>query len=154
MAPANRLGANEDRLRKEKTMIPRLLRISIYAVVVAAAIHVVHAQAPLQEEIDSMPSVTGNCGSRESPPPRLHCELQEAFEKIRTIRVGSTRGDLVKLFHMSGGLSTQRQGTYNYRDSFLIQVDVEFATNGSQARSLSDVITKISRPYIASSVVD
>jgi hypothetical protein len=130
-------------------MIPRLLRVSSCAVVLAAAIHIVHAQAPLQAEMDWVPSVTTACGSQESPPPRLHCEIQKAFEKISTIRVGSTRGDLVKLFHMSGGISTSRQGTYNYRDSYLIQVDVEFASNGSQARSLSDVITKISRPYIA-----
>lgn len=134
--------------------IRTILSAMLASLFVASVGGVAMAQALLPEEIDYQPTLTTGCGTKESPPPVLHCEVLRVLERISKIGVGSTRGDLVKLFVMSGGLSTNRQGTYNYRESFYIQVDVEFANASLDARSLSDVITKISRPYIAYPVAD
>jgi hypothetical protein len=106
----------------------------------------VHAQV-LPEELAEPQFST--CDPKSSETGSWECELLKAFIKIQGIGLGSTRGDLARLFVVSGGISTNGRATYCYRGSHLIQVDVEFATESAQGRSLSDTITRISRPYIA-----
>jgi len=84
--------------------------------------------------------------------------------EMETIKVGSTRRDLLAVFTTEGGLSTGLQRTYVYRECSMFKVDVEFQAVGRPARdtegrvtlieSQDDVITKISRPYIARPISD
>jgi hypothetical protein len=88
----------------------------------------------------------------------------DALLEIETIKVGMNRGQLLVLFNTEGGLFTGLRSTYVYRRCPLIKVDVEFEAVGRPSRdaegratvvqSEQDIITKISRPYLASQVID
>jgi hypothetical protein len=86
--------------------------------------------------------------------------FSKALKDVQSIRVGMTRGDLLKVFTVPGGFSGPRKlrGTYAYKGSPYIKVDVEFSpaaapdTNGRE--SPSDVIKAISRPYLAGPAYD
>jgi hypothetical protein len=90
--------------------------------------------------------------------------IGRSLKEMETIKAGSTRAELLKVFGEEGGLSTALSRTYVYRDCFMIKVDVEFAAIGRPARdaagrvtsveSPGDVIIKISRPYIARPILD
>ena len=102
---------------------------------------------------------------QSSEPADDHSRWVARFlEQMETIKVGSTRRDLLKVFTTEGGLSTRTWRTYVYGECPNIKVDVEFEAVGSPSRddsgkldpteSYDDVITKISRPYIARSIMD
>ena len=84
--------------------------------------------------------------------------------EMETIKVGSTRRDLLAVFTTEGGLSTDLRRTYVYRECSMFKVNVEFQAVGRPARdtegrvtlieSPDDVITRISRPYIARPISD
>jgi hypothetical protein len=107
-------------------------------------------------------------GSPRATEPRqatVHTEwIARSLEEMKTIKVGSTRAELLNVFREEGGLSTALRRTFVYRDCFMIKVDVEFEAVGRPARdadgrvtlleSPDDVITKISRPYIARPILD
>jgi hypothetical protein len=90
--------------------------------------------------------------------------VAQSLKEIKTIKVGMTRADLLKVFTTEGGLSTGLNRTYVFRGCHLIKVDVEFDPVGRSARDLEgrvtlveadeDVIKRISKPYLDWSVVD
>lgn len=90
--------------------------------------------------------------------------IADSLIEMKTIKVGMTRADLLKVFATEGGLSTGLNRTYVYRKCPLIKVDVEFKPVGRSARDATgritlteadaDVIEKISRPYLDWTVVD
>ena len=82
--------------------------------------------------------------------------LANSLKEIETIQVGMTRQELLRVFRPDGGFfsSTRLKGVYVYRDSPYIKVDVEFTAAEGKASSsgpedVKDVISSISRPYIA-----
>jgi hypothetical protein len=77
-----------------------------------------------------------------------------ALKAIQTIKVGMTREDLMKLFTVEGGLSTTSQRTYVYQQCPYIKVDVEFAPSTGEEEQPLDKIIKISRLYLAWSIMD
>jgi hypothetical protein len=98
-------------------------------------------------------------------PESQHCLwVQQSLQKIKTVKVGMTRADLLKVFTTEGGLSTGIQRTYVFRECPSIKVDVEFTPVGRPARDAEgrvtleesdrDLINKISVPYIASGIAD
>jgi hypothetical protein len=77
--------------------------------------------------------------------------------ELQSIKVGMTRGQLLKVFMEEGGISTRTWRCYVYRRCPLVKVDVEFApasNPNSQKQSPDDRITKISKPYLERVVVD
>jgi hypothetical protein len=72
----------------------------------------------------------------------------------RTIKVGMTRSDLMKVFTTEGGLSATSQRTYVYRQCPYIKVDVKFAASSRNEELPTDRIVEISRPYLDWSVAD
>jgi hypothetical protein len=90
--------------------------------------------------------------------------ILHSLEEIETVRVGMTRGDLLKVFTGDGGLSTALRRTYVYRSCPYIKVDVQFRAVGRPDRdaegrvttieSEADEIIKISRPYLARPIAD
>jgi hypothetical protein len=90
--------------------------------------------------------------------------VRDALSEIQTVKVGMNRGQLSSLFATEGGLSTGLKRTYVYRQCPYIKIDVEFEAVGRPARdaegrvtlveSERDVITTISRPYLAWQVTD
>jgi hypothetical protein len=83
--------------------------------------------------------------------------IQENLPELESIKVGMTRGELLKVFMEEGGISTRTWRRYVYRKCGYVKVDVEFAPAGNKDnyRELpDDRITKISKPYLAFSVMD
>ena len=90
--------------------------------------------------------------------------VSRSLGEMETIKPGSTRRDLLSVFTGDGGLSTGLRRTYVYSECSMFKVDVEFQAVGRPARdtegrvtlieSPDDVITKISRPYIARPISD
>ena len=79
--------------------------------------------------------------------------------RMQTIRVGMTRGDLLKVFTVEGGLSTRTHRTFVSRDCPYFKVDVDFRAVDSPRRrepveADRDVIVRISRPYLQLSIMD
>jgi hypothetical protein len=90
--------------------------------------------------------------------------IANSLKEIQKIKVGMTRGDLLKVFTTEGGLSTGLTRTFVYRECPYIKVDVEFKPVGRPARnadgrvtlveSKEDVISNISKPYLEWMVID
>ena len=88
----------------------------------------------------------------------------QSLERMRTVKPGMTRADLLKVFTTEGGLSTRLWRTYVSREGPFFKVDVEFTPAGRVDRDRAgrflsgeddrDLIKAISRPYIALMVAD
>lgn len=86
------------------------------------------------------------------------------MEKMETIKVGDTRKRLLRVFTSEGRLSTALEHTYVSQDCPLFKVDAKFQAVGRPERdsdgretsleSDNDIITALSRPYLASPVYD
>ncbi len=90
--------------------------------------------------------------------------ISDSLREMKTIEVGNTRADLIKVFTTEGGLSTGLRQTYVYRNCPFIKVDVEFEAVGRPARDVDgrvtleesdkDTIKLISKPYLEWSIAD
>jgi len=88
--------------------------------------------------------------------------VARSLKQMQTVKVGMTRADLLKVFTTEGGLSTRLWRTYVYKQCPYFKVDVEFRAAGTRDKngrpsadeSDNDVITKISKPYLAWTIVD
>jgi hypothetical protein len=82
--------------------------------------------------------------------------LAKAMREMATIKPGMTRADLLKVFEEEGGLSTRTQRRYVYRGSIYIKVDVTFEPVGDNKKGdwPEDKITKVSKPFLESSILD
>ena len=76
------------------------------------------------------------------------------LKATQSVQVGMSRSDLLKIFTTEGGISTPSQRTYVYRECPYIKVDVKFAAASPSEEFPNDRIVKISRPYLAFSVMD
>src|SRR5213593_281345 len=84
--------------------------------------------------------------------------VADALIRMRTIKPGMTRNDLLKVFTTEGGLSTGLHCTFVRRDCPYFKVDVEFEAVGRPNRDRDgrvtliqdgrDIIVKISKPYL------
>ena len=92
--------------------------------------------------------------------PNDHMEwLAHSFQELETIHVGMKREDLLKILKPEAGFfsSTRSKGIYVYRGSPYIKLDVEFASESGDQQgpeSANDVVTSVSRPYLAQPVYD
>lgn len=107
-----------------------------------------------------LPTDTPIIDRREPPEavkaPHVHSAwLREILVLIESVRPGATRHELLEIFTTEGGLSTRSSRTYVYKGCRYIKVDVNFRpTDGSRFESPEDIVTKISRPYVAWSIMD
>ena len=84
-------------------------------------------------------------------------KVSEVYFQCRKIKPGMTRADLLQLFKEdTGGVAWpaskpfpfQQHQSFDYRGCWLIMVDVEFSPSNSKEARPTDIISKISRPYI------
>jgi hypothetical protein len=67
----------------------------------------------------------------------------------------STRSDLLKIFKEEGGLFIPQRRIFAYQGCSMIKVDVEFAIpTSTKEENPSDMISKISKPYLDSPIWD
>jgi len=89
-------------------------------------------------------------------PPRGHTNwISECINRTEYIYPGKTRAELLKVYTTEGGQSTRLWRRYVYRQCPYIKVDVEFkAIDDDRYEKPSDVITKISKPFLEWSICD
>lgn len=90
--------------------------------------------------------------------------VADVLEQIQTIKPGTTRTDLLRVFTIEGGLSTPLRRTFVSRACPYFKVDVQFEAVGRPDRDADgrvtmiegdqDRIVAISRPYLQFSVFD
>jgi hypothetical protein len=90
--------------------------------------------------------------------------VAKVMEKMKHLKVGDTRKNLLRVFTTEGGLSTALEQTYVSQDCPFFKVDVKFRAIGRPERdsdgretsveSDDDIIIRLSRPYLAYSVLD
>jgi hypothetical protein len=79
------------------------------------------------------------------------CSLEASLSEIRSIQIGSTRADLLKLFTEDGGISERWRRRFVYRKCLMVKVDVDFAPQNNPndfVERPDDRIVKISKPYL------
>jgi hypothetical protein len=84
-------------------------------------------------------------------------KIVEVFRDCQMIKPGMTRAELVKLqmfdedkgsFYATGDTSFKQHTTFAYRACWLIKVDVDFGASSSKDAQPTDVISKVSMPFI------
>jgi hypothetical protein len=85
-------------------------------------------------------------------------QISDVLKECQTIKPGMTRAELSKVFTTEGGLSTARHRTFVYRGCPYIKVDVDFSLSDTKQGPLeersTDIIARISRPYLEWSIMD
>ena len=83
-------------------------------------------------------------------------QISDVLTECKAITPGTTRDALLKVFTTEGGISTATHRTFVHRRCPCIKVDVEFKLTDTKQRDErpADTISKISRPYLAWSIVD
>jgi hypothetical protein len=87
---------------------------------------------------------------------RLGIDIANILKECQTIKPGMTRAQLSKIFSTEGGLSSSAHRTYVYHDCPYIKVDVDFAPSDPKqdVEKPTDIVTKISKPYLDWSISD
>ena len=86
------------------------------------------------------------------------CWVARSLLEMKSIRQGSTREELLKVFVGEGGVSSRFKRRYAYRDCPHFKVDVEFSAADSPDEKLKehpqDIVTQISTPFLEWPVAD
>jgi hypothetical protein len=87
---------------------------------------------------------------------KLGLDIASVLKQCQTIKPGMTRAELSKVFSIEGGLSTITHRSYVYRDCPYVKVDVDFAPSVAEqdVERPTDVVTRISKPYLEWSIAD
>jgi hypothetical protein len=81
-------------------------------------------------------------------------QISGILKECESVKPGMTRAELLKVFTTEGGMSTQIWRTFVHSRCPYIKVDVEFAPTKSGQEQTTDIITKISKPYLAWTIID
>lgn len=97
-----------------------------------------------------------------APQPAANKDLTKQISAIliecQKIKPGMMRAELMKVFITEGGLSTVTHQTFVYRGYPYIKVDVDFTPSDPKQKTVeeqpTDIISKISRPYLDWNISD
>jgi len=81
-------------------------------------------------------------------------QMADILRECESMKPGMTREDLLRFFTTEGGLSTQKWRTFVNNRCPYIKIDVGFALTESKEERPTDVITKITKPYLSWSIGD
>ncbi|MGB8367969.1 MAG: hypothetical protein ACLPYZ_16075 [Limisphaerales bacterium] len=85
-------------------------------------------------------------------------QIADVLKECQTIKPGMTRAEFSKVLTTEGGFSTARHRTYVYRGCPYIKDDVDFTLSDAKQGPLderpTDIINKISKPYLEWSISD
>ena len=85
-------------------------------------------------------------------------QITVVLKECQTIKPGMTRSQFLKVFTTEGGLWTAEHRTFVYRSCAYIKVDVDFRLSDPKQNVLeerpTDIIVKISKPYLEWSIID
>ena len=83
--------------------------------------------------------------------------VAKSLTEMETIKVGMTRGQLIKVFTTEGGLFSRTDEQFVYKDCPYFKVRVQFAPVGPDtgySGNMSDKIVNISQPFLEDEVTD
>lgn len=130
-------------------MLPRIFAVGLLSVIVLGSASFVRQS---------------HSGGQEPCAQTHEAWVTDALEKMQTIKPGMTRGQLLKVFTVEGGISARTQRTYVSRDCPYFKETVEFRAVGQPSQdkdgrlspdeSDRDVIVKISQPYLQFTISD
>lgn len=103
-------------------------------------------------------TLTG-AGPRTQSETQSNCctMVREALKAAGDIRAGMSRHEVESHFRLDGGAHVRDDARYVYRDCAYIIVDIHFklaAPVDSPKESPDDVVTKVSKPYLAYPTID
>ena len=86
-------------------------------------------------------------------------QQQASLNKCREIHPGMTRAQLTKSFYAySGGFipspAFQQHQAFAYRNYDTLKIDVDFVPSDSKLARPTDIIAKVSEPYLAKNLLD
>jgi hypothetical protein len=85
-------------------------------------------------------------------------QISSLLADSRKLVPGSTRADLLKAFTTEGGLSTAKHRVFVHRRCPYVKVEVDFTLSDPAQNVLderaTDIISKISKPYLELSIED
>jgi hypothetical protein len=85
-------------------------------------------------------------------------QILDVLTECQTIKPGMTRAELLKVFTTEGGMFTARHRTCVHRRCPYVKVDVDFTPADPKQKVMeqrpTDVITKVSKPYLEWSILD
>lgn len=116
--------------------------------------------APVVGQTDPGLGIKDLAGVYSSPvvetQTKLGLDIAAALKECQTVKAGTTRAELSQVFTTEGGLSTATHRTYVYRDCPYIKVDVDFAASAPKqdGERPTDVVTRLSKPYLQWSIAD
>ena len=109
----------------------------------------------------TLPHAYAQEGEGAQPPqsPESHSDwVLKNMKRMESVKVGMTRGDLLKVFREEAGISSRQRRTYVYRACPYFKVDVEFQAIGvledGVPESEDDQIVELSKPYLDYRVAD
>ena len=92
------------------------------------------------------------------PDTELTHKINKILLQYKDIKPGSNRKELMKVFTTEGGISNAIHRTFAHKSCAYIKVDVEFELSDKNQNVLeerdTDIIKKISRPYLQWSILD
>jgi hypothetical protein len=101
------------------------------------------------------------CSSISAQPTSnndLTKQISDILTECQKIKPGMTRAELLKIFITEGGVSTATHRTFVYRGCPYIKVDVDFTRSDPKQKVVkerpTDIISKVSKPYLEWSVID
>jgi len=84
-------------------------------------------------------------------------EFRQALDDYLQIKAGMTRREVQKQFKEDGGIQVRGQTRYVYKKCAYVQVEITFklAEPGKPVESSpDDIVTKVSKPYLAYTTMD
>ena len=85
-------------------------------------------------------------------------EIKNALATVARIKVGMTRREVEQLFERDGGAQFALSGRYVYPNCQYIKIEIEFQNSDPSPQdpllSPSDIVSKISKPYLEYPVKD
>ncbi len=87
---------------------------------------------------------------------KLGIDIANVLKQCQKIRPGMTRAELSTVLSTEGGLSTVEHRTYVYRDCPYIKVKVDFSPSApkQEAERPTDIVSRVSKPYLDWSILD
>jgi hypothetical protein len=91
-----------------------------------------------------------------SSDDKLTKQVADVIAECQKIKPGMTRADLLKLFTTEGGFSTAAHRQFVFPGCPYIKVEVDFTLSDKRQpdERSTDIILKISKPYLELSIID
>ncbi len=150
---------------KQKGTLEKQLQQNVKEQIDEVLANVIEENAKLRDQIKKLKAhiekIEAELEARKiAPQPQIsqmHIKwISECIMRIQTIKKGTTREELLRVFTTEGGWSTRLERTYVYKECPYIKVRVHFKAVDDDKffENNKDIITDISKPYLEWMIAD